>query len=201
MFLKNLTVGSFQANCYIAAGDGETDCAVIDPGDELERIQEELETDGLRCRCIFLTHGHRDHSGRAADLASATGAALYVHEKDLPIAEKTGVSQAEQLRTYRDGEEIAVGSLRFLVLETPGHTPGSVSLLCGDCLFTGDTLFRNSCGRTDLPGGDRRRELLSLRRLGELPGDYAVYPGHMRTTTMERERQFNLHMLQALGRD
>jgi len=95
---------------------------------------------------------------------------------------------------YKEGDEFQVGSLTFRVLETPGHTPGGVCLLCGDALFTGDTLFRDSCGRTDLPGGDMPTLLRSLKKLGDLPGDYEVYPGHMDSTTLDRERRFNYYM-------
>ena len=100
---------------------------------------------------------------------------------------------------YSEGDVMRVGSLEFRVMETPGHSPGSVTLICGDALFTGDTLFRDSCGRTDLPGGDMNTLQRSLRRLAELPGDYEVYPGHMDSTTLERERRFNYYMRYASG--
>ena len=106
----------------------------------------------------------------------------------------------EGARFYREGDEVAVGSLRFRVVETPGHTPGSVCLICLDALFSGDTLFRDSCGRTDFAASNTDDMLRSLRRLAELPGDYEVFPGHMSATTMERERRYNYFVLSALQR-
>ncbi|MEA4822426.1 MAG: MBL fold metallo-hydrolase, partial [Erysipelotrichales bacterium] len=101
---------------------------------------------------------------------------------------------------YSDGAIMHVGSLDFHVIQTPGHSPGSVTLRCGNALFTGDTLFRDSCGRTDLPGGDMDTLMLSLKKLALLPGDYEVYPGHMDSSTLERERRFNYYINCALNR-
>ena len=99
---------------------------------------------------------------------------------------------------YGEGDRITVGTLELQVLHTPGHSEGSVTLRCGDVLFCGDTLFAGSCGRTDLPGGDPMEMLASLRRLGRLEGDYTVYPGHMDSTTLAREKQYNPFIRQAL---
>ncbi len=95
---------------------------------------------------------------------------------------------------YKEGDRFSVGSLTFEVLETPGHTPGGVTLRCGEALFTGDTLFRDSCGRTDLEGGDMNALMHSLKRLSDLPGEFEVYPGHMDSTTMSRERMYNYYI-------
>ncbi len=97
------------------------------------------------------------------------------------------------------GDEICEAGLKFKVIATPGHTPGGVSLICENALFVGDTLFRGSCGRTDLPGGDTETELRSLKKLCELPGDYEVYPGHMDSSTLERERRFNHYCREAMA--
>ena len=104
----------------------------------------------------------------------------------------------EDVKYYRDGDTVEVGGLRFEVMETPGHTPGGVTLRCGEALFTGDTLFRCSCGRTDFAGGDMRQELRSLKRIAELPGDYEVYPGHAESSMLSIEREHNPYVLHAL---
>ena len=120
---------------------------------------------------------------------------MYISEADVELAcQHNAKLRQEDFRLYEDGDILGVGSLEFQVIATPGHTPGGVTLLCGDTLFTGDTLFKDSCGRTDFEGGDMNTELCSLRRLAELPGDYEVYPGHMDSTTLERERRFNYYM-------
>ena len=105
----------------------------------------------------------------------------------------------EGARFYDEGDEIHIGQLVFRVMFTPGHSPGGVTLVCEDAVFCGDTLFRGSCGRTDLPGGDIKEELRSILRICKLPGEYDVYPGHMDSTTLERERNFNYYCRQALG--
>jgi len=105
----------------------------------------------------------------------------------------------ERTHSYDEGDVVKVGDLTFVVYHTPGHTPGGVTLICENAMFSGDTLFRGSCGRVDLDGGDAATELASLKRLGELPGDYEVYPGHMETTTLAFERAYNPYMYAALS--
>ena len=207
MLIKCFTVGSFETNCYIVS-DGETlECAVIDPGADGSTILNYLEEARLTCRAILLTHGHFDHTGAVGTLMEETGAPLYMHKADDGITvggDYFRFSAPAGTRFYKDGDELALGALRFTVLETPGHTPGSVTLLCagagsGDrALFTGDTLFRDSCGRTDFPGSSTESIMRSLKRLSALPGDYEVYPGHMGASTLERERNVNLFMLRAM---
>ena len=134
-------------------------------------------------------------------MLEAKGAELYMCEKDLELA-KTGASgrftPPENTHFYKDGDEVKVAGLTFKVMETPGHTPGGVTLICGDALFTGDTLFRGSCGRTDLPGGDMRAELRSLKRIASLEGDYEVYPGHAESSMLSIEREHNPYVRHAL---
>ena len=207
MLIKCFTVGSYETNCYIAS-DGETlECAVIDPGADGSTILNYLEEARLTCRMILLTHGHFDHTGAVEMLMAETGAPLYMHAADNGVSvggDYYRFSAPEATRFYKDGDILVLGSLSFTVIETPGHTPGSVTLMCsgaGDAdqaLFTGDTLFRDSCGRTDFPGSSTEAIMRSLKRLSELPGDYEVYPGHMDASTLERERNVNLFMLQAM---
>ncbi len=203
MLIKTLLVGQFETNCYIVTDEQSLDCAVIDPGDESNTILDYLESNRLKCRVILLTHGHFDHIGAVLPVSEETGAPVYVHEKDdakNSLDNRFAFHLPENGVYYKEGDVVQVGSLRFEVVETPGHTPGSVTLRCGDALFTGDTLFKGSCGRTDLPGGDMIAELDSLKKLCALPGDYEVYPGHMDASTLERERMFNYYCRAAMER-
>ena len=197
MLIKCLPVGQIEANCYIVTDENTLECAVIDPGDESNTILNYLEEHKLKAKYIFLTHGHFDHTMAVNAVHAETGATVCMHRLDA----NADISSApfrftppEDTVWYKEGDRFAVGSLTFEVLETPGHTPGGVCLLCGEALFTGDTLFRDSCGRTDLGGGDMPTLMQSLRRLAALDGDYEVYPGHMDSTTMSRERMYNYYL-------
>lgn len=202
MLIKDFQLGQLETNCYIVTDENTLECAVIDPGDESNTVLDYLEANHLKCRFIFLTHGHYDHTMAVKTIAEETGAVVCINEKDT----KANVDSApfaycppDGSILYSEGAVMHVGSLDFRVIETPGHSPGSVTLMCENVLFTGDTLFRDSCGRTDLPGGNMETLMKSLRRLAELPGDYEVYPGHMDSTTLERERRFNYYMNYAMG--
>ena len=182
MHIKTLTVGPIETNCYVVSDEETQECAVIDPGDESGTILDYLESNNLKCRCILLTHAHFDHVGAVSELMAETGAALYMSEQDngVPIGSGNECFLApEGTKFYKDGDTVAVSSLSFRVLATPGHTPGCVCLICGDAIFSGDTLFRDSCGRTDFVSSNTDDMLSSLRRIAELPGDYEVFPGHM----------------------
>ena len=201
MHIKTLTVGPIETNCYVVSDEETQECAVIDPGDESGTILDYLESNNLKCRCILLTHAHFDHVGAVSELMAETGAALYMSEQDngVPIGSGNECFLApEGTKFYKDGDTVAVSSLSFRVLATPGHTPGCVCLICGDAIFSGDTLFRDSCGRTDFVSSNTDDMLSSLRRIAELPGDYEVFPGHMSATTLERERRMNYFMHAAL---
>jgi len=201
MLIKTLTVGMLETNCYIVTDEGTRKCAVIDPGAESGAILDYIESNDLAPVAIFLTHGHFDHYMALDSVLAATGSPAYINDRDASIG---GISRhlsqgrADMLKRYAEGDAFGVGGLEFTVLETPGHSPGSVTLKCGDALFTGDTLFRDSCGRTDLEGGDPAELTASLRRLSGLEGDYEVYPGHEATTTLGRERSFNYYMKHGL---
>lgn len=203
MLIKDFQLGQIETNCYIVSDETSLECAVIDPGDESNTVLNYLEENKLKCRFIFLTHGHYDHTMAVEAVAEATGAKVCINERDTKATVGNApfaFSPPDGSILYTDGAVMRVGDLEFHVIETPGHSPGSVTLRCENVLFTGDTLFRDSCGRTDLAGGDMDTLMRSLRKLGDLPGDYEVYPGHMDSTTLERERRFNYYMTCANSR-
>ena len=200
MLIKTLPVGQLETNCYIVSNEDTLGCVVIDPGDESNRILDYLEDNHLKCEAIFLTHGHYDHTGAVEAVMEETGAPVYICPRD--DAHTTGDRHYSYMlpeggRYYDDGDVLRFAGLSFQILAVPGHTAGGVAIVCEDALFTGDTLFRGSCGRTDLPGGDMEEEFRSLKRLCDLPGDYEVYPGHMDSSSLERERNFNYYCREA----
>ena len=197
-----LPLGDYQTNCYIVCAAESKTCAVIDPGYFPERILSFLADKGLGLDAILLTHGHFDHVGAVKALVEATGCRLWMKESDYT---QRSNPQNDFLYPIHDcdfcevsfceeGEKIRAGGAVFTVMETPGHTWGSVCYLCENAIFSGDTLFAGSCGRTDLPGGDYGTIVLSLERLAELQGDYTVYPGHGSATTLAQERMYNPYM-------
>ena len=196
MLIKTIPVGQLETNCYVVSDEDTMECAVIDPGDESNTILYYLEDNHLKCRAILITHGHYDHVGAVLPVMEETGAPVYINEKDSGDDYQGGskLPAAQVGKFYSEGDEVRVGGLTFRVLETPGHTPGGVTLICGDALFTGDTLFAGSCGRTDFAGGSMEVELQSLAKIAALPGDYEVYPGHMDCSTLETERRFNPYL-------
>lgn len=200
MLIKTLPVGMIEANCYIVTNEETLACVVIDPGDESNTILDYLESNHLKCEAIFLTHGHYDHVGAVRQVMEETGAPVYICSRDdarITSERYYSFPMPEGGRYYDEGDVLNFAGMDFQILATPGHSPGSVCIICGDALFTGDTLFRGSCGRADLPGGDMLEELRSLKRLCDLPGDYEVYPGHMDSSTLERERNFNYYCREA----
>lgn len=207
MQIKSITVGAYETNCYIVIEESSLDCVVIDPGADASAIMDYLEDSHLHCRFVLLTHGHFDHTGAVLDILAETDASLCMHQADVGVTvggDYYRFVPPNDTKYFSEGDIISLGNLSFSVIETPGHTPGSVSFLCSDqstgeaVLFTGDTLFRDSCGRTDFPGSSTEAILRSLKRLAELPGDYEVYPGHSLQTTLDRERNVNYFMNAAM---
>lgn len=201
MKIKTLQVGQLGANCYIVYDENTKSAAVIDPGGDPDRILKTAEESGLTIKYILLTHGHYDHVGGVEGLREKTGAPVYIHKLDEKDGLSAGLIDLEKgVVNFGEGDKITMDGLTFEILNTPGHTQGSCVLRCGDVLFTGDTLFEGSCGRTDFTGGSWAEMLKSLKRLADLPGDYLVLSGHGGSTTLDRERISNMFMLEAIGK-
>jgi len=206
MKILRFSVGVMMTNCYFIVDEESAACAVVDPGEDADKILAKLKDKGLRVEAILLTHGHFDHIMALPALVAATGAKVMLHEKDEALYSDNDLNCMRRFagvdlpmppidRLLRESDEIAVGGSRIRVLHTPGHTEGSVCYLCGEDLITGDTLFAGSCGRSDLPGGDYRTLLSSLHRLRDLPDDYRIFPGHGTSSHLERERHTNVYLL------
>ena len=198
MKIVTLPVGELGTNCYIATDENGT-AAIIDPGADAHAILRVLQDEGVRIGGILLTHAHFDHIGAVNTLAEDVS--VFCHRLDVPALQDGRLNLSALFGRplapiadavcVEDGDTIAIGELTFTVLHTPGHTVGSCCYRLGDVLFAGDTLFRDSIGRTDFPGGDFAVMRQSLARLAALDGELTVYPGHGEMTTIARERQYN----------
>jgi len=204
MIHEILPVGMLQCNCSIFGDEQSREAIVVDPGDNIPQIQEILQRHQLRVKAIVITHAHIDHIGGAAKLKQATGAPVYMNENDAQLRDELDVQAAwlgmqtpertEIDTPAREGDTLQLGSAEFHILETPGHTQGSISLWipAENKLVAGDTLFQESIGRTDLPGGNSRQIVQSIReKLFTLPEDAVVIPGHGDRTSIGHEKRFN----------
>jgi glyoxylase-like metal-dependent hydrolase (beta-lactamase superfamily II) len=203
LIITPLPVGLIQTNCYVVGCEETKEGAVIDPGGHPERILAEVERQGLTVQYVLDTHAHFDHTDANGAIVAATGATLALHPGDLPLLKAAGgaaffgiQAEASPLPDLElgDGDELAVGNLRFRVLHTPGHTPGHVCFYeaTEGVLFDGDVLFYRGVGRTDLPGGSWPQLMDSIQRvLFALPDETVVYSGHGQATTIGQERQLN----------
>lgn len=205
MKVLSLMVGPIMTNCYILCDEAAKVCAVIDPGDEPKRIEAMIASWGCTPVMILLTHGHFDHcTGVAGLLEKWPDLPVYIHEADVTDGVGGELTfrrlDEKNQRYWHEGDTLTVGGLTLRVMETPGHSRGSVCLLVEGqgVIFSGDTLFRGNCGRCDFPGGDYRAMLRSLARLGRLEGQYQVYPGHEEATDMDYERKANPYMKQGM---
>lgn len=201
MLIKTLPVGQLETNCYVVTNENTLECVVIDPGDESNTILDYIEDNKLKCTAIFLTHGHFDHTGACEYVAEETGATVYMNEADDAKNMKSfhfPFTLPENGRYYSDGDIISTAGMDFEIIGTPGHTPGGVTIRADGVLFTGDTLFRGSSGRTDLDGGDNAALFDSLKKICSISGEYEIYPGHMDSTSLVREKNFNYYCRKAM---
>jgi hydroxyacylglutathione hydrolase len=202
LIIKRLVVGYLSANCYIVGLKSSGEGMVIDPGGNEREILQAIDATGLAIQTIVLTHGHSDHIAALYDIQDRTGAQVAVHIEDADFLEGRGSFSSQFGISYktphppdrllREGDIIDCGGVPFKVIHTPGHTPGSICLLAGDKVFTGDTLFRRGIGTTLMPGSSRPQLLASIQsRLMVLPDATIIYPGHGRETTIGDERRDN----------
>ncbi len=199
--VKKFVVGYISNNCYLVYRDDQKEAFIVDPARGYDNIKRITTENGLTISAVFITHGHFDH---IIDMAKweQDGATLYIHtmDKDKLHSEKNlapprlHIESPIAEKTVNDGDIIMVGEIKVQVLHTPGHSKGSCCYLVDNLLFTGDTLFKCSCGRTDFYDGDDGEMLQSLNRLKNLKGDYIVYPGHEEESTLQYERKYNPYM-------
>jgi len=206
MRVETLTVGMFQSNCYVVYCEEKREALIIDPGDEGARIVGFVKDERLDVKGIVNTHSHIDHVSALAEVREAFDAPVMMHEDDFFIYENLayqgtlfGLKAPEGIKIdsfLENGENIRFGECRLQVVQTPGHSPGSISLVAPDGkpvkVFAGDTLFKGSIGRTDLYGGNYEQIIDTLRNVFlTLPDDAVVYPGHGEATTIAQEKKHN----------
>lgn len=202
MNIQYVRVGAIGTNCYIVSNEQNSKAVVIDPGADAHRIFAALQESGCEPEMVMLTHGHFDHIGAVHELLEKYHCKLAVAKAELSFLNNPHHNLHSSMSgddfepfqpdiLFADGDTVEAAGLHFQVLHTPGHTPGSCCLFCKETLFSGDTLFAGSAGRTDFPGGDPAAMQASLRKLAGLSGDYRVLPGHGGFTTLDKERAEN----------
>ncbi len=201
MNIHTLQLGELRANCYIAE-TAPNQCIAVDIGGQPRLLLEFLKMKKLELSKILLTHGHFDHISGVAEVAESTGAKIYIHSEDAVMLGSESASLASLIscmpfspvKNYtkiKDRDEITDGNYTFRVLHTPGHSMGSVCYICDDVMFSGDTLFCCSIGRTTFPGSSPELMVSSLEKIYNLDGNYRVFPGHEDKTELEYERNSN----------
>ena len=212
LMVRGIVVGVFAENCWVVGSRRTREAIVIDPGAQPEEILALAKDMGLNVKVIANSHAHLDHIMGVRGIQQATGAKFLLHQGDLEIARGAAQAAARLMGEtiepppdpdafLKDGDEVEVEGVKLKVIHTPGHTQGSVAFYTEGMLFSGDTLFRGSIGRTDLPGGDFDQEIASIvDRLLALPDDTVVLPGHMEETRIGHERQTNPFVQEELAR-
>lgn len=202
MEFKRLPLGIYQANCYIVYDENTNETAVIDPGGDFPEIKSFVEDNGLKVKYIIITHGHGDHIGALKELREYTKAAVYIHKEDSEMLKNKRMNHSEEMgyppveisadKLLSGGEELMLGDTKLSIIHTPGHSRGGICIYSENSLFSGDTLFSSSIGRTDLAGGSFDEIIASIKgKLLTLPEDTAVYPGHGPSSTILIEKTRN----------
>ncbi|WP_446897527.1 MBL fold metallo-hydrolase [Clostridium sp. LBM24168] len=197
MKIQKMAVGMYAANCYILLDDNSNECAVIDPGGDSDVIRDVLKTMKVeKVKFILLTHGHADHTGAALDIKNSFNAPIYSNEEDYKMMKRGtfmyGDVHDSVDKFLKDGDELVLGKLKIKAIYTPGHSPGGMCFLVDNVVFTGDTLFCGSIGRTDIEGGDFETIIRSIKdKLMILPDNVIVLPGHEGKSSIGRERISN----------
>ncbi|OFI05242.1 putative metallo-hydrolase [Clostridium acetireducens DSM 10703] len=194
MEIKVLPVGAYEANCYILLDENTKEAAVIDPGDSGKFIIDTIKDLKCKVKYIILTHGHLDHTGAVDDLKKEFNAPVCINEKDEKLASKSSFifGEIKSDKYIKEGDILEIGNIKLKCIETPGHTPGGMSFLVDNIVFTGDTLFFCSIGRTDFEGGDYSTIINSIKtKLTVLPDDTIVLPGHGPKSSIKNEKMNN----------
>lgn len=197
MEIKKVVVGMYGANCYIVMDKNTNEAVVLDPGGDVDDIVKVINTIGAKVKYILLTHGHMDHTSGVARLKTITKAVVCISKKDDDLITKGEYLFGPLIKggadqVLSDGDIINIASIKITCVDTPGHTPGGMSFLIKNCVFTGDTLFTGSIGRTDFPGGDFNTIINSIKsKFMCLPGSTLVYPGHGPGSTINNEKLNN----------
>lgn len=202
MIFQGLTVGSYYSNCYIVGSEKTKEAAIIDPGDEFNRIDRAVRSLGLTPKIVILTHYHGDHIGATADFVEKYNTKVYIHEKDAKGLADSRINMTRQITgraveleadvKLKDGAVIELGDLKFEIIHTPGHTEGGICIKVDNIMLTGDTLFNKSIGRTDFPGGSFEEIIKSIKeKIFKYDDDIVIYPGHNSPSTIRSEKLGN----------
>lgn len=202
MIFEAMTVGSYYSNCYIVGSESSKEAAVIDPGADFNKIDNKINELGVIPKIIILTHAHGDHIGAVEELVEKYGVKVYIHEEDAQSLKDSNKNFSKVLFgknisinpdvILKDGDEILLGDLKFEIIHTPGHTKGGICIKVGNIMMTGDTLFNNSIGRTDFPGGSFEEIIDSIQeKIFKYDEDIIIYPGHNSPSTIKSEKLSN----------